>query len=77
MRSFIGIRNVLMGDMAAVKAFEKRPMLYVHIIGPINARTNVEINQYNIDEFRKYAKIVFHLMSRDVVCSYIYIYIHQ
>ena len=53
-------------------------MLYVHIIAPINARTNVEINQYNIDEFRKYTKIVFHLMSRDIVrhshTAHIYIY---
>ena len=67
-----------MGDMAAVKNLEKRPMLYngiyhgnicyatfidvrfcnVHIIGPINVCTNFEINRYNIDEFRKHAKIV-------------------
>ena len=31
----------------------------VHIICPINVCTNFEINRYNIDEFRKYAKIVF------------------
>ena len=29
----------------------------VHIIGPINVCTNFEISRYNIDEFRKYAKI--------------------
>ena len=37
----------------------------IHIIGPSNACTNVEINQYEIDEVRKYAKIVFYLTSRD------------
>ena len=31
----------------------------VHIIGPINVCTNFEINRYNIDEFRKHAKIVW------------------
>ena len=36
----------------------------VHIIGPINVCTNRKINLYNIDEFRKYAKIVFHLTPR-------------
>ena len=30
----------------------------VHIIGPINVCTNFEINRYNIDEIRKYTKIV-------------------
>ena len=37
-------------------------MLYS--IGPINACTDLEINQYKIDEVRKYAKIVFYLTSR-------------
>ena len=37
----------------------------IHIIGPSNVCTNVEINRYEIDEVRKYAKIVFYLTSRD------------
>ena len=37
----------------------------LHNIGPINVRTNFEINRYKIDEFRKYSKIVFYLTSRD------------
>ena len=39
-------------------------MLYS--IGPINVCTDFEINQYKIDEVRKYAKIVFYLTSRDI-----------
>ena len=38
----------------------------VYIIGSINAYTNFEINRYNIDEFRKYAKIVRSIISRHV-----------
>ena len=37
----------------------------VHSIGPINVCTNLEINLYKIDEFRKHVKIVFYLTSRD------------
>ena len=37
----------------------------VHSIGPINVCTNFEINRHKIDEFRKHAKIVFYLTSRD------------
>ena len=35
-------------------------MLYS--IGPINVCTDFEINQYKIDEVRKYAKIMFYLI---------------
>ena len=38
--------------------------LMIHSIGPINVCTDFETNRYKIDEFRKYAKIVFYLMSR-------------
>ena len=37
----------------------------VHIIGPIDVYSNFDINRYNIDEFRKHAKIVFYVTSRD------------
>ena len=37
----------------------------VHSIGPIYVCTNFEINRYKIEEFRKHAKIVFYLTSRD------------
>ena len=37
----------------------------VHSIGPINVCTNFEINRYKMDEYRKHAKIVFYLTSRD------------
>ena len=37
----------------------------IHMIGPINVCTDFEINRYKIDQVRKYAKIVFYLMSRD------------
>ena len=34
-------------------------------IGSINVCANFEINRYQIHEFRKHAKIVFYLTSRD------------
>ena len=37
----------------------------IHSICPINVCTDFKINRYKIDEFRKYAKIVFYLTSRD------------
>ena len=37
----------------------------IHSIGAINVCTNFEINRYKIDEFRKHAKIVFYLTSRE------------
>ena len=36
-----------------------------HSIGQINVCTDFCINRYRIDEVRKYAKIVFYLMSRE------------
>ena len=45
----------------------------VHIIGPINVCTNFEISRYNIDEFRKHAKIyvLFEVMWRKNGTSYV------
>ena len=39
-------------------------MLYgpLYSIGPINVCTDFEINRYQIDEVRKYAKIAFYLI---------------
>ena len=37
----------------------------VHSIGLINTCTTFEINWYDFDEIRKYAKIVFYLTSHD------------
>ena len=39
----------------------------VYSIGPINMCTDFEINRYKIDEFRKYAKIVFYLTHKRYV----------
>ena len=38
---------------------------FAHSIVPVNVCSNFEINLYNIDEFRKHAKIVFYFTSRD------------
>ena len=37
----------------------------MHSIGPVNVCNDFEIKRYKIDEFRKHAKIVFYLTSRD------------
>ena len=39
----------------------------VYSIDPINMCTDFEINRYKIDEFRKYAKIVFYLTQKRYV----------
>ena len=41
----------------------------IHSIGPINVCTDFDIEPYKIDDFRKYAKIVFYLTSRDATTT--------
>ena len=48
-----------------IRYFRSMHFCKVHSIDPVNVCTNFEINRYKIDEFRKHAKIVFYLTSRD------------
>ena len=71
MRSFIRIRHVLTGDLAAVKVLKNALCFGVFSwhgntffcmppnIGPINVCTYFVINRYKIDKFRKHGKICF------------------
>ena len=66
-------KNALCFIMGYLVAMEMRVTLFllvdffcmIHSISPINVCTDFEISRYKIDEFRKHAKIVFYLTSRD------------
>ena len=66
------LKNALCFIMGYLVAMEIRVTLFLlmqffmlYSIGPINVCTDFEINQYKIDEVRKYAIIVFYLTPRD------------
>ena len=70
------LKNALCFIMGYLVSMEIRVTLFwlvhfcmIHRIGPINVCTDFDIDPYKIDEFRKYAKLVFYLTSRDVTTT--------